>query len=356
VGVAEANAIGEAPVAVTKARVAAKPLGAPFTLWRFYVLVVVTFGLYLLFWSYRIARDAEAVTGEARKAWAYPLSHLFSPWAALLVAVVISDCDEARAVQDPARQRARMGICGWGCLIGFVALGLSGASWVPLGWSIAAIVAGALLTLPAEAAINRARLDLPLERARAIGGFAPWQYLLLGAGAVVWALIAVDWFQSGWQRLAGEPLAAGQAAPVMHDQYTVTPPDAGWTRVDATDAPDAEELLSGPYEQDAVFYLYEDESIESLMQSRRELIAEYETHAPACRELRSFDDARGNVESLLACRSTPSLGSRTLYTIKAIDDGERIAEILVSASVPLKQAEQVAAQDSALAESFRPAR
>jgi hypothetical protein len=355
VGVAEADASGGVPVAATTIPGAAKPLGAPFTLWRFFVLVGATCGVYLLFWSYRIARDAEALTGKPRKAWAYPFSHLFAPLAALVVANVIRDCDDARAVQDPSRRRAHAGVCGWAYFGALAALNVASLAEVPLLATMAAIVLCALLALPAEDAINRARLNLPLERRQTLGGFAPWHYLLLVPGALLWALIAVYLHDSEWQRYTGDQLAAGQTHYVMQEQYTVTPPDSGWARSAPSDDPDVEDRLVGPHEQRAVFYLYEDDSLDSLMQSRRDLIAEYESAVPECRETRVFDDVHGNVEALLACRTEPTFGSRTLYTIKAIDDGERIAEILISTSVATKLTEKIARKGEALAESFKPA-
>jgi hypothetical protein len=355
VGVAEADAIGRASMAATKALGAAQPLGAPFTLWRFFVLVAATCGIYLLFWSYRIARDAEAVTGEPRKAWLYPFSLLIPPLAAIVVTVVISDCDEARATRDPARKRSRAGLCGSAFFVGLALLNLASATEIPVSGMLAAFLACALLALPAEAAINRARLELPLQRRDTVGGFAPWHYVLLVPGVALWILIAVYVRDSEWQRLTGHALAAGQPHHVMNYQYTVTPPDSGWARVARLEDPDLEDHLVGPHEQQAVFYVYEDDSIDSLMQTRRDRIADHESHAPECREIRTFDDEHGNVEALLACRTRPTLGSRTLYTIKAIDDGERIAEILVSATVATEQTDAVADAGRTLAESFRPA-
>lgn len=327
----------------------AATIGAPYSTGATLALLLLSAGLYLPFWMYRIARDVSVVTRMPRRAWGYPFALLLAPVAAILIARAVRDCAAATPPSRPAPKYSP-GLCGW-----LAFLGLASASALPelldaQSWTIVAVLVLAFALLPAEHEIGSTRLAHDLPRRRTWGHFAPWQWILPLVGVPIWITLGYLVVDTDLPRWRGEALVAGSATRVVDERFLITAPSDAWVRLGPAAGDDAVERLAGPGFSSADFYVYGDMTAEAVVAERRDAFEASMTD-PACEERRTYDDAHAVVIAELTCNGRV-VGSPTRYITRVLDDGETSTEVLGYATS--ENARQLRSLDdvSRLVESF----
>ena len=309
----------------------------PLSLWRCYLLCVLSLGLWLPVWAWRLADDLRRHRDDSIRPWAISLK-MFVPGLGSSTLVDLSDAAERI---DPDAWRTRQD-AKWsrpyliGGPIAFYQGYLGGGLVVDCFCQYVLLVAFLLLlllplpVLAIQKRVNdlKAKLDAPrwtheayrLMRIERIGVFTV-------LGMAVAALLGQ--FDAKFDRWRGEPLAANQAVVGSSGLYSLTPPDAGWVRVGADQFyPNSDLSLYGPSEDThiLVWVRCDGVSVEDRVRFRRG------KKRGAYRDMVTEEERRLLPESLLpisfARYSGTWKGGPTTSLVATVAQGEVMVEVL----------------------------
>lgn len=225
---------------------------APETAWtaplgtsRLLALLVLTCGVYVLFYLYKTARDLRDHMERDVTPWLYPLSTLIG-LANAIAGARLAGVARRVARHEQLRDSASPGVVGALIFVAHVALTVTGTLTVQSYW-VPAVLLFAVPWLLLERQIDVVRAAWPNVHYRTKPHrFTKLQWAALVLGGILWALILVGLWDDV-VRLRGTALAAGVAYEDPEGRFSLTPSRSGWLIVaPGSVVEDAELELYGP--------------------------------------------------------------------------------------------------------------
>ncbi len=257
----------------------------PLSLWRAYVLSVITLGGWLGYWAWQLADDLRRHRNPGIEPWKIGLGMALPLYNALLFRKLAREVEALDAEREEAPLTASLGL--FGLAAGLYPIHVA-VSMLFLGWSLysALPAVGLLLLLPlpvlaVQSRLNRFKSGLWVPRWSGTPyRFERGEVVLIVVMAIVILHSSVaagispdDWsLKTKLTRWQGESLAAKTAITGESGHYTLTTPGDDWVRVGRNQFHEGSDLsLYGPSDKTTVIVWVEcdGESINERVRFRR---------------------------------------------------------------------------------------
>lgn len=317
----------------TRDGAAGSTLYPPLPVWKVFLLLLFTLSFYQFVWFYRTARDMRDGDGARFQPWLW----ILAPWVGLIAAIATYRlaarmrrwANRAGAVKHTLAAPAVVA----GLVFAANTIATAAGSWE----SSLIVLAGSLIiwglpVLVMQAQINEIKGRLAPERFRdRPGHYTRKQLATCVIGGFLIAVVGVLAILDHAARSA-DGLEAESRIDDSNGRFTLTVPDAGWSRV-ATDylSEDGELSLMGPNDASwAIVYFYPAFTVDEALDFR---LDEFTAGEPAieCAESKTLDEASMHVVGKLTCSGRSVLEGRYAYHVRVVSDGQKLAEILVYA-------------------------
>ncbi|MCB2099350.1 MAG: hypothetical protein KDE22_00670 [Rhodobacterales bacterium] len=225
-------------------------LRPPMALWRLYLLILGSLGIYWIFWIGRTGAELRRLIDPKRPAWLYVAGSLIPLVNFFTFHVLV------RRIQAVGQKHgADPGIPVWGITLAFVLVfavvapanlikDLPESTLIP--FILGTNTLSAIPLLMAQRNLNRVKAALPdVTWHYPPGRFIVRHYVVMVLGFLLLGMIATVQVYE-WTTLTGKPLARGDTVSGSRELYSVIVPDDGWTRLDPKKHdPDADLILLG---------------------------------------------------------------------------------------------------------------
>lgn len=305
----------------------------PLPLWKLFLLLVLTFGLYSAFYVYRTARELRDHSNPLLTPALYPFSLLFAPVAGVAAARLATAAGQA-AGADQKIAAASPALVGLGVFVGHVGLALSNLSTLT-SVSIIAVAVYALPWLLLQHQINR------IKRVRLVASpdairfrtrperYTKWQWVGLGCGVLMFVLVGFA-LRDDYIRLTGEALPVREAWVDPLGRFMFEVPRDGWKIVSSGYySDDAEIELAGPGAGDwALVFVHEQTgwTIDDLVEFRYDQLVDSESEY---RETRRLIEGTGVAVSHADYSGFELLDGITDYAVTSFVTETRAVEMIV---------------------------
>ncbi|NND60469.1 MAG: hypothetical protein HKN49_09405 [Gammaproteobacteria bacterium] len=309
---------------------------APLPLWKLYLLLLLTVGIYAIPWFYRAARDVRDATGNRFSPWLWVFAPFLSIWAAIPAYRLSRATDRWEREGAPAREPSSKPGNVAGLMVLFAGLG----SVPTLPWWLLVVT---LLLLPIpylvmQGQLNAAKAELPVEQFRTTPNrYTDNQLIMMIVFSILFLAIVAVWLivrelQQDESVTAdmrrSEVFGTVITDPQQRFELQVDVP--GWFQVPVGyNSDDGELEFVTDYPDDwAIVFMFDDVNLDTRADNRVNWIRDTFPRA-ACDEHRTLTPSGDAVVATLECRGGNLIDGFYHFRSRLIDGGEQAVEVFI---------------------------
>ncbi len=312
------------------------PWYRPLALWKLYLRFLFSFGLYLLIWSYCLAKDIRNHLDPKIRPWHYPLI-LLLPFGMVFVGV---------------RQAKQLRLIGMGntqtkltnpWLIGILLFFMTIFTFVSNKIDEDAIWIMLLLMLPIPWLPLQYQVNLIKNSLIQPNWILPTRFsrvmnkLGIVAGVIILMLIGILIYTE-LPRFSGEPLLLGQTVENSNNLYSIRIPGTGWKKAELGTLAEGTDLeIYGPTTDTwALSYVHTNRTLDEAVYARRAAMQD-DTEDITFTEHREFlKTSLFPVSHLVFTAKDPLLGNELYWWVSTVETENQTIELIVHTSEELK--------------------